>query len=154
MALHIEKSARFAIEKPAGLPCPNLDARHHCRIHDDLDARGFGGCVAYDCLGAGQRVISELHAGASWRDDIETLPAITEDFAKMRSIHNVLQLLQTAANLDIPAQKHAEITATMARLAPHTPWTRARFDAFDAPREIAAARDLLLSLKPYLAPSA
>jgi hypothetical protein len=151
VALHIEKSPSFAIEKPAGAPCPNLDSRHHCRIHNDLDARGFGGCIAYDCLGAGQRVIAEVHDGASWRDNFESLPAISLDFAKMREIHASLQLLHTATQLDLPPHKHTEIAEVMARLCPIEPWTRESFDQFDAPREIAAAQILLLSLKPYLA---
>ncbi|HLT10710.1 MAG TPA: pentapeptide repeat-containing protein, partial [Micromonosporaceae bacterium] len=49
-------SSEFAIDKPAGSPCPNLGPDFRCRIHDMLRARGFAGCATYDCFGAGQRV--------------------------------------------------------------------------------------------------
>ncbi len=51
-------SADFAIDKPAGTPCPNLGADHRCTIHDTLRPSGFVGCVAFDCYGAGQRVVA------------------------------------------------------------------------------------------------
>jgi len=52
------KSADFAIDKPAGTPCPNLGEDHRCTIHADLRPSGFVGCVAFDCFGAGQRVVA------------------------------------------------------------------------------------------------
>src|SRR5258706_258674 len=48
-------SADFAIDKAAGQPCPNLRADFRCSIHDRLRPRGFAGCAAFDCLGAGRR---------------------------------------------------------------------------------------------------
>jgi uncharacterized membrane protein len=47
-------SADFAIDKPAGAVCPNLEADFRCGIHARLRAEGFPGCTAYDCFGAGQ----------------------------------------------------------------------------------------------------
>jgi hypothetical protein len=49
-------SADFAIDKPAGQPCPNLRPDFRCGIHERLRDKGFAGCTAYDCFGAGQRV--------------------------------------------------------------------------------------------------
>lgn len=57
-------SADFAIDKAAGHPCPNLRADDACGIHDRLRDRGFPGCVAYDCFGAGQQVVQVVFAGA------------------------------------------------------------------------------------------
>ena len=34
-------SADFAIDKPAGRPCPNLGPEFGCRIHQTLRDRGF-----------------------------------------------------------------------------------------------------------------
>ena len=49
-------SADFAVDKPAGQLCPNLQADFRCVLHDRLRQRGFPGCAAYDCFGAGQQV--------------------------------------------------------------------------------------------------
>lgn len=54
IALALDRGSQFAIDKPAGEACPNLGADDRCTIHDRLAAAGFGGCAAYDCLGAGQ----------------------------------------------------------------------------------------------------
>jgi hypothetical protein len=53
-------SADFAIDKAAGHACPHLRADSWCGIHDSLLDRGFPGCVAYDCFGAGQRTVALL----------------------------------------------------------------------------------------------
>ncbi len=36
-------SADFAIDKPAGRPCPHLGDDFRCGIHEHLDQRGFHG---------------------------------------------------------------------------------------------------------------
>ncbi|MBW0092166.1 pentapeptide repeat-containing protein [Pseudonocardia sp. KRD-184] len=56
-------SADFAIDKPAGTPCPNLRPDHGCGIHSSLRERGFPGCTVYDCFGAGQRVVQVTFGG-------------------------------------------------------------------------------------------
>jgi hypothetical protein len=40
------RSSEFAIDKPAGMPCPNLADDHGCSIHDRLPEAGFSGCAA------------------------------------------------------------------------------------------------------------
>ena len=59
-------SADFALDKPAGHPCPHLHPDSRCGIHAELRPRGFAGCAAYDCFGAGQRV-SQVTVGRDWR---------------------------------------------------------------------------------------
>ena len=56
-------SADFADDKPAGRPCVHLGADDRCRIHEQLRPRGFPGCVAYDCFGAGQHVVQVTFGG-------------------------------------------------------------------------------------------
>src|SRR5664280_3107882 len=65
-------SADFAISKPAGRPCPNLQPDFRCGIHPRLREMGFRGCVAYDCFGAGQRVTQTTLTGSDWRTRPET----------------------------------------------------------------------------------
>ena len=62
-------SADFAIDKAAGQPCPNLRADFRCSIHDRLRPSGFGGCAAFDCLGAGQQVVGGTFGGRDWRSE-------------------------------------------------------------------------------------
>jgi len=37
-----ERSSDFAIDKPAGRPCPHLQADSRCGIHPRLRGEGFG----------------------------------------------------------------------------------------------------------------
>jgi hypothetical protein len=61
-------SADFAIDKPAGVPCPNLRDDFRCGIHAELRERGFPGCTVFDCFGAGQRITQETFGGRAWRE--------------------------------------------------------------------------------------
>ncbi len=106
IGLALDKGPRFGIDKPAGLPCPNLDG-HLCKIHQGLVAKGFSGCAAYDCLGAGQRVTQELHGGQSWRDAPSILPQMMADFLDLRSIHAQWELLEAAAKLPLTSDEEA-----------------------------------------------
>src|SRR6188768_3666781 len=62
-------SADFAIDKPAGSPCPNLQADFRCGIHAELRERGFPGCEVFDCFGAGQQLTQVTFGGRTWRED-------------------------------------------------------------------------------------
>jgi hypothetical protein len=104
VGLAFDRSPRFALAKRAGQPCPHL-GRHGCRIHREREQRGFGGCVDYDCLGAGQRVTQELFGGRSWRDDPALLTPMLDAFLALREVHEHLALLATATTLPLtPAQ--------------------------------------------------
>jgi uncharacterized protein YjbI with pentapeptide repeats len=92
-------SADFAIDKPAGSPCPNLLGDARCSVHDRLRPLGFRGCTVYDCFGAGQHVTQVTLAGRDWRDpaDASTVFAV---FAVMQQLHELLWHLDQAAQLD------------------------------------------------------
>lgn len=94
------RSSDFAIDKPAGLACPNLAADHRCSIHERLSAEGFGGCLAFDCFGAGQRVTQQTFGGESdWNAGPELAVAMFEAFATMRALHELLRYLAEARRL-------------------------------------------------------
>lgn len=99
VALAFAKSADFPFDKPAGDPCPNLDARNACRIHPHLRDRGFKGCTVFDCFGAGQKVSRRTFAGRSWRDDPETRAAMFATFPIVRRLHELLWYLDEAITL-------------------------------------------------------
>jgi hypothetical protein len=94
-------SADFAIDKPAGRPCPNLRPDFRCEIHPRLRDLGFAGCVVYDCYGAGQRVTQETFGGASWQSDPESAPRLFAAYFVVRRLHELLWYLTEA--LALPA---------------------------------------------------
>jgi uncharacterized protein YjbI with pentapeptide repeats len=92
-------SADFAIDKPAGQPCPNLGADFRCGIHDRLRQRGFPGCTVYDCFGAGQQVAQVTFGGRDWRQAPETAARMFAVFGVMRQLHELLWYLTEALAL-------------------------------------------------------
>jgi hypothetical protein len=92
-------SADFAIDKPAGRPCPNLGEDFRCGIHAQLRERGFPGCEVFDCFGAGQQLTQVTFGGRTWRED----PALAaQQFAVLpvlRQLHECLWYLTEAVEL-------------------------------------------------------
>ena len=123
MAPAFDRSDEFAIDKPARAACPNLGAGDLCRIHDRLEKAGFHGCVIYDCLGAGQRVVQELYAGRSWREDPDLLPEMWQALTALRSVHELILLLGAAAKAPLSAEERWTLAALQAELEPAGGWT-------------------------------
>ena len=89
-------SADFALDKPAGRPCPHLGERFRCGIHSRLRASGFRGCAVYDCFGAGQRVTQETFGGRDWRQAPGDAARMFAVFGVMRQLHELLWYLGEA----------------------------------------------------------
>jgi hypothetical protein len=90
-------SADFAIDKPAATPCPNLADDFGCGIHARLRERGFPGCTAYDCFGAGQHVSQVMFAGVDWRAAPQTAAGMYAVFPVVRELHELRWHLREAA---------------------------------------------------------
>ncbi len=99
VALHLTRSAEFAIDKPAGEPCVNLGEDFRCGIHAHLRERGFRGCTVFDCLGAGQKISQVTFGGADWRQNPGTARQMFSAFAVMRQLHELLWYLTEALAL-------------------------------------------------------
>lgn len=84
----------FGHDKPAHQPCHHLDSQHRCRIHDQLPARGYAGCAAYDCHGAGPQLLARC-GGPDWRAMADPAP-LFDAFLAQRRLHEMLQLLDLA----------------------------------------------------------
>lgn len=93
VATSFEASAEFAFDKPAGERCRHLTSDHRCAIHASLAGRGFAGCAAYDCYGAGPRV-TQAFAGAD-RSPRERDAA----FLALKVVHELLWQLCDAQRL-------------------------------------------------------
>lgn len=124
-------SADFAIDKPAGTPCPHLQADSRCSIHERLRPAGFPGCAAFDCFGAGQKVAQVTFHGTNWRDAPETAQTMFRTFATMRDLHELLWYLTEALSLDGAEIHRPELTAArddIERLTRRTPDALAGLD--------------------------
>lgn len=116
VALPFAASADFALDKPAGKPCPNLGEDHRCGVHASLRERGFTGCTVYDCYGAGQQVSQVVFGGRDWR----TAPAddarrMFEVFPVVRQLHELLRYVTEALELDAARPVHAGLLDALER---------------------------------------
>jgi len=133
-------SADFAIDKPAGRPCPNLRDDFRCGIHAQLRERGFPGCEVFDCFGAGQQLTQVTFGGRSWRED--AAPAQFALLPVMRQLHESLWYLTEA--LELPAATlHAEVRTALARVERLTTGSPDELAALDVAVERHAVGDLL-----------
>ena len=107
-------SADFAIDKAAGQPCPNLRADFRCSIHERLRPRGFAGCAAFDCYGAGQKVAQITFGGRDWRADPALAARMFAAFAVMRQLHELLWYLNEALALGPADSLRAELDEAFA----------------------------------------
>ena len=95
-----DASQGFGFDKPAETPCRHLCADHRCGIHDGLVERGFEGCVAFDCLGAGQRLTAlarERFGSVDWRDRPELARWLFAVYPRVRLAQEWLARLSLAA---------------------------------------------------------
>jgi len=150
VALAFDRGPMFAIDKANGEPCPNLGAGNGCRIYADRAKLGFPGCIAFDCLGAGQRVTQDLFGGRSWRDDPALLAPMGRAFEAMRRLHETAQLLAEAAKLPLPPAERDSLTALAGEIWPAGGWSVATFSAAAADDIGVRAREFLRGLRVYL----
>jgi hypothetical protein len=147
-------SADFAVDKPPGVPCRHLGDDFRCGIHASLRDRGFPGCTAFDCLGAGQRVVQETFGGRTWRDSAEVAERMFAAFGVVLRLHELLWHLSSALGLDVdldPPLRDALVRARDATdaLAAGSPDALEALDLEAHRREV----DALLARVSALAPS-
>ena len=97
-----DASQGFGFDKPAETPCQHLCADHRCGIHEGLIEQGFAGCVAFDCLGAGQRLTAqavERFGSADWRGRPEVARWLFATYPRLRQIQEWLARLSLAARV-------------------------------------------------------
>jgi Pentapeptide repeats (8 copies) len=92
-----EVSADFPIHKPAGEACPHLSPEYRCRIHDHLRQKGFLGCAAFDCFGAGPRITGAF-GERTWRTDPALGQQMFRSFGVLRLLHEILWYLEEASD--------------------------------------------------------
>ena len=110
------RSSDFALDKPAGRPCPNLAADFRCGVHAQLRDLGFAGCTVYDCLGAGQHVTQVVLGGHDWRTSPESADAMVDVFPVVRDLFELLRYVAEAASLPRAAEVHEALEAAYAEV--------------------------------------
>jgi hypothetical protein len=108
------RSSDFAIDKPAGRPCPNLRDDFRCGIHDRLPERGFPGCTVFDCFGAGQQLTQVTFGGRDWRTSPEIAAPMFAALPVMRQLHELMWYLAEALELDAARRLHGRLRAALA----------------------------------------
>ncbi|MGH1425997.1 MAG: hypothetical protein ACRBBU_14825 [Pseudooceanicola sp.] len=150
LSLAFDDGPDFALDKPAGTPCPNL-GRHDCTIHDALSTSGYSGCVRYSCLGAGQRVTQSLFAGQSWRDDPALTAPMMAAFADLRAVHKRLDLLAAAMTLPL-SDSHKTLCLQLQQALWRDDMTQTTFAGFaDSPLAM-DVDGFIADLRSYLTP--
>jgi hypothetical protein len=126
VALPFDRSAWFAFDKLAHVPCAHLSDASRCTIHAELGERGQAGCQAYDCYGAGQRVCSELFGGQSWRREPQLLRAMCDALPRLRDVHELRLLLHQAGQLELSGPAQTRRQHLLDELEPPEGYTPAR----------------------------
>ncbi|MER6805966.1 MULTISPECIES: pentapeptide repeat-containing protein [Streptomyces] len=116
VALSFARSADFAVSKPAGQPCSNLQQDFRCGIHTQLRDEGYPGCTVFDCFGAGQKVSQVTFGGTDWRQAPRTARSMFEVFPVMRQLHELLWYATEALDLAPARPVHEELRTALAHL--------------------------------------
>jgi uncharacterized protein YjbI with pentapeptide repeats len=144
VALPFSASSDFAFDKAAGEPCTHLQQDFRCGIHAVLRERGFAGCTAFDCLGAGQKVSQVTFGGRGWRQDPSTAAQMFAAFRVMRQLHELLTHLAEALTLPGAAALHPALRTALDQVQDVTVGTAEDLLALDVADLRGPVSDLLL----------
>jgi uncharacterized protein YjbI with pentapeptide repeats len=109
VALPYAKSADFAFDKDGGTPCRNLQSNYLCGIHNNLRDKGFRGCSAYECFGAGQKVSKIIYNGKDWRTNKDVSQEMFEVYPIIQQLHEMLWYLNEALMNDAAKSIYTEL---------------------------------------------
>jgi len=97
-ALYFSANEGFPVNKDAGKPCINLQDDFRCSVHNNLKKKGLKGCIAYDCLGAGQKV-AKVYDGRDWKQNPDSAKQMFDVFIIMKQLYEMLWYLKEAVLL-------------------------------------------------------
>lgn len=109
VALPYAKSADFAFDKDGGTQCRNLQSNYLCGIHNDLRNKGFRGCSAYECFGAGQKVSQSTYNGQDWRTNKDIAQEMFDVYPIIQQLHEMLWYLNEALTIDAAKSIYKEL---------------------------------------------
>lgn len=109
VALPYAKSADFAFDKDGGTPCRNLQPNYLCAIHNDLRNKGFRGCSAYECFGAGQKVSQVTYKSMDWRSNKDIAQEMFDVYPIVQQLHEMLWYLNEVLTIHAAKPIHKEV---------------------------------------------
>ncbi|RDW17279.1 pentapeptide repeat-containing protein [Oceanobacillus chungangensis] len=115
-ALNIVASSDFAINKPAGTPCSNLQRDFRCKIHKNLRDKGFKGCTVFDCLGAGQKVSQDTFSGQNWQEHPEISKKMFSVFPIMEQLYEMIAFIAEALTFNISPSLQDKLNKQLEKL--------------------------------------
>ncbi|UOY94594.1 pentapeptide repeat-containing protein [Ectobacillus sp. JY-23] len=152
VALPYAKSADFAFNKDSGTPCRNLQSDFLCGIHDELRSKGFRGCVAYECFGAGQNVSQNIYEGKDWVKHPELANEMFQVFPIVQQLHEMLWYIKEALEAQVAQAIHDELQIAFERTEQLTKKAPAEILEIDVPGHRAYVNALLLKVSELLRP--
>lgn len=99
IALCHMKDDGFPADKKAGKPCRELNPDFTCAIYHQLLARNMKGCLAYDCLGAGQKATRICFPEGVLQTTSKNADAVFGVFLNVFKLHQCLFYLLEALSL-------------------------------------------------------
>ncbi|MDA5093944.1 hypothetical protein O2N63_07570 [Aliiroseovarius sp. KMU-50] len=147
VAPSFEKSAEFALTKPALTPCPHLNDKDRCKIYRNLDWHGFSACAKFDCKGAGQYLTQVVYPGKSWRDNPELKAAMAESYRRLRRVHDMLEIFTLAEALPLDEDQETARQAALSSLTPEDGWSEATLKQSEADGLFASLQEVLTTFR-------
>nr|WP_106782878.1 pentapeptide repeat-containing protein [Lysinibacillus timonensis] len=149
-ALNIVASSDFAVNKPAGTPCPNLQHDFRCKIHNKLRYIGFKGCTVFDCLGAGQQVSQHTFNGQSWREYPEVAEKMFRVFPIMEQLYEMIAFIAEACTYNTPPSLQERLSKQLEKLQELTELDAERLLTLDMTSCRFPVNELLLETSEYI----
>ncbi|MEW2544546.1 pentapeptide repeat-containing protein [Streptomyces sp. NPDC047002] len=115
VALSFSAADGFPSDKGAGEPCGHLREDFGCAVHRELRPRGYTGCAAYDCFGAGQKASRHTFGGVDWRREPARAPAMFAVLPVLRQLQELLHYLAEARALPAARPLHTELARVYVR---------------------------------------
>ena len=115
-ALNIVESSDFAINKSAGVSCPNLQSDFRCKIHSNLREKGFKGCTVFDCLGAGQMVSQVTFDGQDWRKNPKIAEKMFHVFTIMDQLYEMIAYIAEALSYKLSCSLYDKLNVQLEQL--------------------------------------
>ncbi|WP_042479320.1 pentapeptide repeat-containing protein [Bacillus ndiopicus] len=149
-ALNIVASSDFAINKPAGTPCPNLQKDFRCKIHKNLRDTGFKGCTVFDCLGAGQKISQDTFNGQSWREHPEIAEKMFRAFPVMEQLYEMIAFIAESLTYNISDSLRNQLNEQLRKLQNLTDINADKLLSLDIMSCRLPVNELLLETSEYI----
>lgn len=143
-ALYFSKFDGFPSDKPAGLPCMNLDKDFRCIIHGELKAKQMKGCLAYDCCGAGQTVTA-ICGSDNWSSNPGIAREIFDLFTKIFTLKQAAWYLTEVLTLTPAAALWDRAESYLNQMTPLFDSSSKEISDFDADEYCQKVHTLLMA---------